>query len=223
MLPEYKRVADVHKETGVNSMLYFEMSFRERKDKILPKNFDQYVYIEMHDWLKHKPTMNPPHFRGLLSPTNANYMIPPISAETGNGVPLKDSASDGVLHTTGLHAYSSAATYDVAVHVLDDSEETPHETEASDNGNRTVPSFPSPRPPSASAATFHAFRTCHSAGHSRVQVNAADLNAMGTATPGPQPRSIPSSPLHGPFRSPSHSRPSGAQGSEGVPREGGPL
>jgi hypothetical protein len=34
----------------------------------LPKNFDQYVYQEMHEWLKYKPTMTPPHFRDLINP-----------------------------------------------------------------------------------------------------------------------------------------------------------
>ena len=52
LLPKYKHVADVHKDTRVNSTLYFEMSFQERMEKALPKNFDQHVYMDMHEWLK---------------------------------------------------------------------------------------------------------------------------------------------------------------------------
>jgi hypothetical protein len=29
LLPEYKKVADLHRETGTNSMVYFEMNFVE--------------------------------------------------------------------------------------------------------------------------------------------------------------------------------------------------
>jgi hypothetical protein len=76
LLHEYKRVADVHKDTGVNSTLYFEMNFVERKEKALPKNFDHYVYRDMHDWLRHKPTMTPLHFCDLMSPTDGNYCLP---------------------------------------------------------------------------------------------------------------------------------------------------
>jgi hypothetical protein len=79
LLPEYKRVADVHKEIGVNSMLYFEMTFGERRTRTLPKNFDPHVYSEMHAWLKHKPTMIPPHFRDLFSPSDGNYIAPRVT------------------------------------------------------------------------------------------------------------------------------------------------
>jgi hypothetical protein len=60
LLPDYKRVADLHKETGTNTMVYFDMTFKLRRDLQLPKNFDQFVYRDMHNWLKHKLTMNPP-------------------------------------------------------------------------------------------------------------------------------------------------------------------
>jgi hypothetical protein len=96
LLPEYKRVADVHKETGVNSMLYFEMSFRERKDKTLSKFFYPYVYRDMHEWLKHKSTMNPPHFWDLMNPRDGNYMILVVYTDTGTIDPPKDGESDGI-------------------------------------------------------------------------------------------------------------------------------
>jgi hypothetical protein len=141
LLPEYKRVADVHKDTGVNSTLYFEMSFRERKEKALPKNFDQYVYRDMHEWLKHKPTMTPPHF---LNPIDGNYMLPTI-LEYGTGDFLNHSRlKERSLPTSPLQAYSSAAAYDAAAEVLEDSEDVPGETEVSVAGNQTVPAVRCP-------------------------------------------------------------------------------
>jgi hypothetical protein len=145
LLPKYKRVADVRKETGVNSTVYFEMSFRERKKKNLPKNFDHYVYRDMHEWLKHKLTMNPPHFRDLLSPSDGNYRAPPVTAE---GVPLDANLQPHPLpkppSTSPLHAYNSAAAYDVAAEEVQDGSDTPQETKVSPEGNQTMPTFPTP-------------------------------------------------------------------------------
>jgi hypothetical protein len=121
--------------------LYFEMSFRERKEKALPKNFDQYVYRDMHEWLKHKPTMTPPHF---LNPIDGNYMLPTI-LEYGTGDFLNHSRlKERSLPTSPLQAYSSAAAYDAAAEVLEDSEDVPGETEVSVAGNQTVPAVRCP-------------------------------------------------------------------------------
>jgi hypothetical protein len=49
LLPEYKRVADLHRQTGTNYMLYFELTFGQRREKGLPKKIDAYVYKDMHD------------------------------------------------------------------------------------------------------------------------------------------------------------------------------
>jgi hypothetical protein len=81
LLPKYKRVVDVHKDQGVNSILYFEMIFGERRNRTLPKKIDPYVYSEMHALLKHKPTMTPLHFWDLLSPINGNYNAPRVTEE----------------------------------------------------------------------------------------------------------------------------------------------
>jgi hypothetical protein len=68
----------MNKETWTNSLLYFEMAFRECKDRVLPKNFDPNVYREMHNWLKHKPTMNPPYFCDNLNPNDGNLWAPQV-------------------------------------------------------------------------------------------------------------------------------------------------
>ena len=78
LLSEYKKVADLHRETGTNSLLYFEMTFGQRRARELPKNLDLYVYEEMHSWLRHKPTIYPPHFRDLLSPQDGNFKSPTL-------------------------------------------------------------------------------------------------------------------------------------------------
>jgi hypothetical protein len=49
LLSNYKQIADLHKETRTNSMLYFELTFGQRRERNLPKNFDSYVYQEMHE------------------------------------------------------------------------------------------------------------------------------------------------------------------------------
>jgi hypothetical protein len=77
LLPDYKKVVDLHKGTGTNSMLYFDLSFAQHREKVLPTNLDSYAYREMHEWLWHKPTMNPPHFRDLFHPDDGNLKAAP--------------------------------------------------------------------------------------------------------------------------------------------------
>jgi hypothetical protein len=104
LLPEYKRVADVHKETGTNSLAFFEMSFGERRKRELSKIFDPYVYEEMHTWLRHKPTMNLLHFRDLLNPLNSNFHPPNYGLDDLH-------ASEDSRGESALHAYASAAKH----------------------------------------------------------------------------------------------------------------
>ena len=76
LLPDYKHIADLHKDTRINSLLYFELYYSQRQERSLPIFFDLYVYINMHKWLRHKPTMHPPHFRDLMHPKDGNYKPP---------------------------------------------------------------------------------------------------------------------------------------------------
>ena len=39
-----------------------------------PQFFEE-VYLQMHDWLQHKPGMHPLHSRDLLNPDNGNYSL----------------------------------------------------------------------------------------------------------------------------------------------------
>jgi hypothetical protein len=130
LLPDYKRVADLHKGTGTNSLLYFELTSAERREKTLPKNFDSHVYAEMHDWLKHKPTMAPPHFRDLLNPSDGNFRPPPSRAEEVVGGGDKRSIPDRTAADATLNQYSSAAAYD-SVDSVDDVDDVPADTEHS--------------------------------------------------------------------------------------------
>lgn len=50
LLRKYKKVVDMHKETWVNSMLYFEVTFQQRRERVLTKFFDSFVYTKMHEW-----------------------------------------------------------------------------------------------------------------------------------------------------------------------------
>jgi hypothetical protein len=150
LLPDYKKVADLHKGTGTNSMLYFDLSFAERRDRVLPKNFDAFVYREMHEWLRHKPTMNPPHFRDLLHPDDGN-----LRAAAEENVPEVQSPAVDEQHRprsdSTLHAYTSVAAYDFAADSYDEWDNPAEETHASGGGNDMQSTFPSPVPLTASS------------------------------------------------------------------------
>ena len=60
LLADYKKVGDHNKGTGTGHKEYFILSKQERKELHLPPKFDEDVFDAMHEWLKHKPTINPP-------------------------------------------------------------------------------------------------------------------------------------------------------------------
>jgi hypothetical protein len=120
-----KAFADLHKETGSNSMVYFELTFGQRREKTLPKTFDLYVYKGMHDWLKHKPTMMPPYFKDLMNPNDHNYspqwgLVHGSSERSGKSFIPKMSSSD-----SALHAYACVAIHDAATDSFDTCDEGP--------------------------------------------------------------------------------------------------
>jgi hypothetical protein len=125
-------------------MAYFEMDFSERKNKELPRNFDPYVYNEMHTWLRHKPKMNPPHFRDLLNPTDGNFEPP-----TGGFENFNSRGQDSREEPT-LHAYSAAA-FDATADSLSEYDHIPEEVDGSAGINNTAEAFPSPPPNTSSA------------------------------------------------------------------------
>ena len=72
LLPDHKRIGDLHKETITNLEAYFIMIVTTMTARSLPTNFDLHIYCEMYEWLKHKPTMIPPHFRNLMNSDDSN-------------------------------------------------------------------------------------------------------------------------------------------------------
>jgi hypothetical protein len=118
LLPDYKRIGDLHKETGTNSEVYFSLTIPARRARNLPPNFDNQVFREMHKWLKLKPTMTPPHSRDLMNPDDSNFQ----SAPSTTSIEMDEHAFDDVgQYDHDLHAYSSAAAYDYAAEGEDDS------------------------------------------------------------------------------------------------------
>jgi hypothetical protein len=139
-------------------MLYFELSFRERKEKTLPKNFDAYVYNEMHERLWHKPTMIPPYFRDLMNPNDRNYM----HMEDSDYVNMEDTSKVGVLDSSSfnptLQVYAGAAASD-AVDSSEYGDDSPQETEAFARRNKLVPTVTTGHAYSASTATLRAWQS----------------------------------------------------------------
>jgi hypothetical protein len=75
LLADYKKVADYHKGTGLVGTEYFDLRSKERKERRFPPQFFEEVYVKMHEWLQHKPTIQPPHSRDLLNPDDGNYNL----------------------------------------------------------------------------------------------------------------------------------------------------
>lgn len=123
------------------------MSFGERRKRKLPKIFDPYVYEEIYTWLRHKPTMNPLHFRDLLNPLDSNFRPPSRNLDD---LP----ASEDSRGEPALHAYASAAAYDAAADSMSKQEPLTDDTEASAGGNQNFPMFPSLAPNRHQLLTF---------------------------------------------------------------------
>ena len=73
ILLDYKRIADFHNMTRRNGEEYFHLSFVERWQYNLPQSYYREVYEQMHEFMMHRPIMNPPHQRHLLRPGDSTY------------------------------------------------------------------------------------------------------------------------------------------------------
>lgn len=200
LLADYKKVADFQRGTGLVGTEYFELKSKERKEKRLLVQFFEEVYVQMHDWLQHKPTMQPPHSRDLLSPGDGNYNFQEEVFESG----MAEEEHGG-------HAYRSPGQEDPTLNMSSDSGMgwgTGPWT-ARGNGDRPAPQPPvahaqerqhmdlnveaprysSPSAPSASSGGFpHAVdaftlasthapsRPAHTKKHSDAKVRALSLN-----------------------------------------------
>jgi hypothetical protein len=123
------------------------MTFGHRRSRELPKNFDLHVYNEMHSWLRHKPTINPPHFRDLMKPADGNFNPQRGLDDFPNGG--EDSRGDAP-----LHVYIEAAAVDAAVDSFSDCDPFLVEVDGSASINKTIPTFPSPPPNTSLAVDF---------------------------------------------------------------------
>ena len=119
MLLDYKHIGDLHRETGTNSETYFSITKAARRVSTLPTNFDLFVYHDVHEWLKNKPTMTPLHFQDLLHLDNGNFQSPPCNS----AIDLNDLFTNQcTTQESTLHAYTSTTnvTYDYVVDCKDD-------------------------------------------------------------------------------------------------------
>jgi hypothetical protein len=104
LMADYKKVADFHKGTGLVGNEYFELRSKERKDRRLQGQFYEEVYIQMHDWLQYKPSMQPPHSRDLLNPGDGNYSFQEDIFENGMD---SEEAVPHTYETQGRHERTS--------------------------------------------------------------------------------------------------------------------
>ena len=162
----------------MNSLLYFKMTFGQRRARDLPKNLDLYVYEEMHSWLRHKPTMHPSHFWDLLNPTDANFKAPSRGLEDDQNE--EDSRGEAY-----LTSYASAAAFDAAQDNFSKGDCIPEELQASPRDAKNIGVFPAPVPPTASSVHIRRGGSTSPATILQQCMNAVDLNDPPPAFPSP--------------------------------------
>ena len=106
LLLEYKWVVNLHNKFDV---VFWNDIWAKKRDDVIKKNLPPCV----HNWLKHKSTMNPLHFRDLFNPNDRNFVALQkhdhlMKIEVGNQSPLLRPHSQAT-----IHAYASAAAYKV--------------------------------------------------------------------------------------------------------------
>jgi hypothetical protein len=167
-------------------MAYFELTIGQQRDKNLPKHFDPYIFTDMHDWLHHKPTMNPPHFRDLMHPSNGHY-VPPLGTPELYNIDIDTPSSQHNPLDCTLYEYSSVAAYEAAAD-SEDCEDILDEIVVSLAGNQTSPVFPSPPSLSSSAVTFGILRKDGPPAPSLLSVPTAEFISSGGTSPIPAKR-----------------------------------
>jgi hypothetical protein len=70
---DYKRLADHHARSGVNSLEFWNMASHECTACGLPKSFPLELYESLHEWNGDRPAITLPHMRDKLAPTDTNY------------------------------------------------------------------------------------------------------------------------------------------------------
>jgi hypothetical protein len=159
-------------------MVYFEMTFAQRRAKELPKNLDILVFEEMHTWLRHKPTMHPPHFRDLFNPSDGNF-IPP------SRTPKEIHSGDESRGEAFLHTYASFAAYDAVSDSFSESDNIPEEVDASPGVRQNEPGFCSPPPQTASVVHVGSWTIGSPAQQFVQRMPFMDLNDPASASPSP--------------------------------------
>ena len=72
-MPDYRRVADYHAQTGINDEDYWKLIPHELISKKLPKAFCKDIYVKIHDWFGRRLQIQPLHVRDLLYPHDAVF------------------------------------------------------------------------------------------------------------------------------------------------------
>ena len=67
---------------------------QEKLVQKLPRNFYKEVYDCMNEWLQHKPSINPPHARDTLNPSDANYEGRHVPVSTHGQFPINEGLHD---------------------------------------------------------------------------------------------------------------------------------
>jgi len=61
MLLDYRKIADYHARTRINSKDYWMLTNNEYVAEKLPKSFSKEIYSQIHEWFGQRPQIQPPH------------------------------------------------------------------------------------------------------------------------------------------------------------------
>ena len=94
ILPDYRKIADYHARTGINSEDYWMLTNDEYVAEKLPKSFSKEIYSRIHEWFGRRPQIQPPHVRDLLNPEDTVFQHVHEDSEEDE-IEVVDLSADG--------------------------------------------------------------------------------------------------------------------------------
>jgi hypothetical protein len=73
ILPDYRKIADYHGRTGINSEDHWMLTNDEYVAEKLPKSLSEEILSQIHEWFGRRPHIQPPHVRDLWNPQDVVF------------------------------------------------------------------------------------------------------------------------------------------------------